>query len=63
MKLIISILIAVAILAMAIIFMGATTPTGKLSILLTGLLLIVGLAIVHSWLVLRPIGFREWLRQ
>ena len=63
MKLIISSLIAVAMLATAIIFMGATTLTGRLSILLTGLLLMIGLSIVHSWLVLRPIIFREWLKR
>ena len=63
MKLIISSLIAVAMLATAIMFMGTTTPTGRLSILFTGLLLMVGLSIVHSWLVLRPISFREWLKR
>ena len=63
MKLIISSLITVAMLATAIIFMGATTPTGRLSILFAGLLLIISLAIVHSRLVLRPISFREWLKR
>ncbi|MCY7358710.1 MAG: hypothetical protein LH609_14880 [Rudanella sp.] len=63
MKLIISILIAVAMLATAIIFMGATKPTGRLSILFMGLLLVVGLAIIHSWPVLRPISFRKWLNR
>ena len=61
MKLIINILIAVSMLATAVIFMGATNPTGRLSILFMGLLLVVSLAVVHSWLVLRPISFREWL--
>ena len=61
-KLAITLAMMAAIVATLVAYMGATNLKGKASIILTGLLITVSLAVVHSWLTLRPVSFREWLK-
>ncbi len=61
-KFIIAVVMVAIIPVTAVIYFGATNPTGKISILTIGILLYLLLGFYHSWISIVPRSFREWLK-
>lgn len=61
-KFIIVVMMIAVVVVTAIIYFGAGSFTGKLSILSTGVLLFILLGFYHSWLALSPASFKDWLK-
>lgn len=62
-KFLLTLVMTGVLLATGIIYMGATTSRGKLSILAVGLLTYLLMGLYYSWFANRPATIRDWFKQ
>ncbi len=61
-KFLLVVFMAIVIIITAIIYLGAGSITGKISILTSGVLVYILMGFYYSWLALSPASFKDWLK-